>query len=118
MSPLLWYWHRLRAMEPSEIAAHIRKGVFQYVDARRPPVRHAAGLVSTVDFPKMPRPENAPAILREALARDTRAILAGRWRAFGHLELQVDDPPAWHKDYLAGKDLATPESAFQLNHRE
>jgi len=118
MSPLLWYWHRLRAMEPSEIAAHIRKGVFRYFDARRLPDRPASGLVSTVDFPKLPRPENAPSILREALARDTKEILNGRWSAFGHLELQVDDPPAWHKDYLAGKDLATTESAFRLNHRE
>ena len=118
MSPLLWYWHRLRAMGPSEIAAHIRKRILQYFDARRLPDRPAPGLVSKVDFPKLPRPESAPSILREALARDTKEILAGRWRAFGHLELQVDDPPAWPKDYLAGKDLATKESAFRLNHRE
>jgi hypothetical protein len=105
-------------MGPSEIAAHIRKRIFQYFDARRLPDRPAPGLVSKVDFPKLPRPESAPSILREALARDTKEILAGRWKAFGHLELQVDDPPAWHKDYLAGKDLATKESAFGLNHRE
>jgi hypothetical protein len=25
---------------------------------------------------------------------------AGRWKAFGHLELRVDDPPHWQTDYL------------------
>ena len=118
MSPLLWYSHRLRAMEPAEIAAHVRKKIFQCLDARRLPDWSSPGLASTVDFPKLPRPEDAPAILREALARDTKEILAGRWKAFGHLAIQVDDPPAWHKDYLAGKNLATNESSFTLNHRE
>jgi hypothetical protein len=104
-------------MEPAEIAAHVRKRIFQGFDARQLPDRPAPGLVSAVDFPKLPRPEDAPSVLREALARDTKEILAGRWRAFGHLQLEVEDPPAWHKDYLAGKDLLTQESAFRLNHR-
>ena len=50
-------------------------------------------------------------------SRDAESILAGRWRAFGHLELVVDDPPQWHRDYLAGQDLATGRSAFKLDHR-
>src|SRR6266516_3576497 len=118
MSPLLWYWHRLRAMEPAKIAAHVRKKIFQCLDARRLPDRPLPELVSTVDFPKLPRPEDAPSILRAALARDTKEILSGRWKAFGHLEIRVDDPPEWHKDHLVGKNLATNESAFKLNHRE
>src|SRR6185503_21349467 len=32
--------------------------------------------------------------------------------------IRVSDPPEWHKDYLAGVDLPTKESAFELNHRE
>src|SRR2546422_2174530 len=40
------------------------------------------------------------------------------FRSFGHLELKVDDPPKWHCDYLAEKNLATTESAFRLNYRE
>jgi len=118
MSPLLWYWHRLRAMGPAEIAAHTRKKILQRLDVRGMRDGPAPDLDSTVDFPKLPRPEDAPSSLREALARDTTEILAGRWKAFGHLEIQVDDPPAWHKDYLAGRNLATNESAFKLNHRE
>ena len=118
MAPLLWYWHRLRAMPPAEIAAHVRKKVFQCLDARRLPDRPSPELVSTADFPKLPRPEHAPSSLREALARATKEILSGRWKAFGHLEIQVEDPPEWHKDHLVGKNLATKESAFKLNHRE
>src|SRR6185312_7146055 len=62
--------------------------------------------------------EDAPAVFREALRRDVREILAGRWKVFGHLDLKVDDPPRWHRDYLAGQDLATSESGFKLDHRE
>ena len=56
-------------------------------------------------------------MLREALRRDADEILAGRWLAFGHLGLKVDDPPKWHCDYLVGRDLETQESAFTLDHR-
>jgi len=49
---------------------------------------------------------------------DTDAILAGRWRVFGGVQLQVDDPPRWHKDYLAGVDLATDKPAHKLDHRK
>ncbi len=40
-------------------------------------------------------------------------ILDGRWIAFGHLQLQLDDPPQWHKDYLAGVDMATDKPALK-----
>src|SRR4026209_976627 len=78
---VLWYWHRLRAMGPAEIAAHARKKIFQYLYARGMPDGPSPELDSTVDFPKLPRPEDAPAILREALTRDAKDILAGRWKA-------------------------------------
>jgi hypothetical protein len=120
MSPLIWYWHRLRAMGPAEIAAHVRKKIYHWQDARRLPDWASVNLASAASrlFPALPKPEAAPGVLREALASDTKEILAGRWKAFGHLEIQVDDPPQWHKDYLVGKNLATTESAFKLDHRE
>ena len=37
---------------------------------------------------------------------------------FGGLQLRVDDPPHWYKDYLSGIDVPTRRSARQLNHRE
>src|SRR5437773_7423983 len=120
MPPLIWYWHRLRAMEPTEIAAHLRRKFYRWQDARRLPgwANVNQALAAPWVFPALPKPEAAPGLLREALARDSKEILDGRWKAFGHLEIQVDDPPAWHKDYLAGTELATNESAFKLNHRE
>jgi hypothetical protein len=120
MPPLTWYWHRLRAMEPVEIVAQFRKAVYQRQDTRRLPDWGQLNLdfIAPSSFPVLPKPEAAPAVVREALAHDAKEILAGRWRAFGHLEIQVDDPPRWHKDYLAGQNVATDQSAFKLDHRE
>jgi len=121
VSRLGWYWHRLRAMEPAEIAAHARRKLFQWQDRRSFPDCTGARLqlASSSSFPRPPRAAEAPPAVREALARDRKEILSGRWRAFGHLEVQVDDPPRWHKDYLVGRDLATAsESAFTLDHRD
>jgi hypothetical protein len=117
MSRLSWYWHRLRAMSPVEMALHVRKKLRQRADARRLPDWSALNLEPIEAFPRLPRPEDAPPVVREALQRDVEDILAGRLKAFGHLDLKVDDPPKWHCDYLVGKDFATTESAFKLNHR-
>ena len=43
-----------------------------------------------------------------------RIFCTGRWIAFGHLPLQVETPPHWHKDYLAGVDLATDRPGFKI----
>jgi Heparinase II/III-like protein/Heparinase II/III N-terminus len=117
MAHLEWYWHRLRAMTPAEVALHGRKKLRQFNDARRALNATTLQLDSSGVFPKSPQRHAAPVRLREALARDVERILAGRWRAFGHLELVVDDPPKWHRDYLASRDLATSRSAFKLDHR-
>ena len=85
LSRLHWYWHRLRAMGPAEIGAHVRKKVFQIVDARRGRDWPAISLAQPSSFPQLPESAGAPTVLREALARDVENILAGRWRAFGHL---------------------------------
>jgi hypothetical protein len=116
MGKLAWYWHRLAAMSPGEMLRHARKKLRQRADARR-----SSWPVVPLDqpgaYPKLPRPEDAPGPLRAALRRDADDLLAGRWRAFTHLELRVDDPPQWQKDYLVGVDLATDASAFALDHR-
>src|SRR2546428_9579796 len=118
MLKLAWYWHRLRAMGPREIAGHVRKRLYQAQDARRLSERSTIELNPGSSFPSLPEVEAAPAVLRDALAGDAEEILAGRWKAFGHLAIQVDDPPRWHQDYVAGFDLATTASAFKLDHRE
>jgi hypothetical protein len=103
-------------MSPGEIARHVRKKLRQSADANRrawPKI----DLTCPGVYPTLPKPAEAPDALRMALRRDADDILAGRWRFFGHLELKVDDPPKWQCDYLAGKDLETLLSAFQLNYR-
>ena len=112
-----WYLQRLRAMSPREVALHLRKRFRQFTDASRERDWTAVKLDTAPAFPLIPLATAAPEILRQSLRRDADAILAGRWRAFGHLELQVDDPPRWQRDYLVGKELATTQSAFKLNHR-
>lgn len=116
MSRLSWYWHRLRAMSPGEVARHLRKKFRQKADAKRT-TWPEVDLTCTGAFPQLPPSKSAPESLQAALRRDADDILAGRWRFFGHLELKVDDPPKWQCDYLVGRDMQTTASAFQLNYR-
>jgi hypothetical protein len=121
MSQFAWYWHRLRAMTPAEVVLHARKKLRQFADARFQCDWQSDWqkweMKASSAFPPLPYPGKAPEVLREALKGDVEEILAGRWKAFGHLELRVDDPPRWQKDYLADRDLTATESAFKLNHR-
>ena len=119
MSSLAWYWHRLRAMTPAEWAGHFRRKSNQLSDSVFSAGRFtkAREIPQGSTFPKLPPPDQAPEVLRTALRDDAKDILAGRWIAFGQIELQVDDPPRWHKDYLTGTDLYTRQPAIKLNHR-
>ena len=102
--------------EPGEMLLHARKKLRQSADAKRTSWPEV-DLTSAGAFPKLPKPEDAPEVLREALKRDVENILAGRWRFFGHLEVQVDDPPKWQYDYLVRRDVESTASAFKLNYR-
>lgn len=99
------------------MALHAGKKLRQRQDANRSFDPAGINLSDARPFIALPKAEDAPPALREALRQDVERIISGRWLAFTHLELRVDDPPRWHKDYLAGVDLETNESAFQLNHR-
>jgi hypothetical protein len=112
-----WHWNRLRAMQPAEVALHVRKKLRQRSDSKGFPPWPGLELKSSGVFPKLPDPASVPSMLREHLVADAVRIRKGQWRAFGRLPIQVDDPPRWQKDYLAGKDLETSESAFKLNYR-
>ena len=117
MADLNWYWRRLRAMGPVEVALRLRKKWFEFQDSGRD---HwpAADLSSSSAFPKLPDPAAAPELLRESLKCDAERLAAGRLRFFGHLDVQADTPPNWQCDYIAGVDVSTDQSAFKLNHRE
>lgn len=116
LSKVGWYWHRLRAMSASEVALRLQKKSFQRADAHYKPPR---GLLLDPNgpFPVLPERSSAPAALLEGLRRDAEEILAGRWRAFGHLPLAMSDPPEWHADNLVGKNLRSARVAFKLDHR-
>jgi hypothetical protein len=97
---------------------HARRQFRQYTDDRGRSKAATTGLVSSDAFPILPPANLAPSVLRQALREDAARIMAGHWLAFTHLELPVDDPPSWQRDYLAGLDLATEEPARRLNHRD
>ena len=117
MATLGWYWHRLAAMTPAEMSLRARNRVREFTDSRRTWNPSGFRLESSSGFPRLPAAEDAPGVLREALRRDLHDIMAGRWKAFGHLELQLHDPPKWQCDYFVGEDLATAEPGFKLDHR-
>jgi hypothetical protein len=104
-------------MGPVEVAQRLLKKGYEYQDARRDRWP-AVDLSQSPSFPKLPDPAAAPKLLRDALKRDAERIAAGRIRFFGHLDVQIDTPPNWQRDYLRGVDVPTSESAFKLNHRE
>jgi hypothetical protein len=118
MASLSWYWHRLGAMTTLEMALHARNKVREFTDSRRTWNGTSLNLKCSSTFPRLPSQQEAPEVVRKTLRRDVEDILAGRWKAFGHLDLQVDDPPRWQCDYLSGRDLATTEWGFRLDHRE
>jgi len=117
MPDLEWYFHRLRAMSPGEMLLRARKKVREKSDGLRTRDWASIRLSANSDFPALPAREDLPEEMATALGRDVEGILAGHWRAFGKVEIEVDDPPKWHCDYLAGVDLPTKKNAFKLNHR-
>jgi hypothetical protein len=118
MKDLAWYWHRLGAMTAREVMLHVRKKLRQRVDGRGLPDWSKVGALGPGSrFPVLASASEAPAEVREAVRVEAAEILAGRWTAFSRLKLQVDDPPRWHKDYLAGREVPTLAPAFGLNHR-
>ncbi|HAH99663.1 MAG TPA: hypothetical protein DCO70_10015 [Verrucomicrobiales bacterium] len=116
MAGLNWYWRRLRAMGPSEVALRARKKLYEFQDARSN--RWPSVDLSTSRFPKLPDPSDAPASFRDALKCDAERVAAGRLRFFGHLDVDTGTPPDWQRDHLAKITMPTEESAFKLNHRE
>jgi len=117
MARLTWYWHRLRAMSPVEMLLRGRRKLTEMADAHRTFINASIPSAGSKSFPILPPRTLAPAALREALREDVARILSRQWTVFGHLQLQVDDPPKWQRDYLGSRDLTTARSAFALDHR-
>lgn len=104
-------------MSPREVSLRMQKKLYASQDRKGPPSFPALALEASPAFPSLPDKAGAPAELLEALRRDAEEILAGRWKAFGGVPLQVDDPPKWQFDYLVGRDFQSSRSGFDLDHR-
>ena len=111
-----WYWRRLQAMGPGEVALRLRKKWFEFRDGKR--VKWPQVDLATSAFPKLPDSANAPEKVRVAVQADAERVANGKLRFYGHLEIEVDTPPNWQRDYESGVDVPTGKSAFSLNHRE
>ena len=116
MPNLKWYWHRLRAMGPSELALRLRKKFFEFSDAK-PAQWPELNLEHSV-YPKLPSVFKVPDSILEAVENDADRISSGKIRFFGHLDMKVDSPPLWNRDYQSGIDVETDKIAFKLDHRE
>lgn len=117
-SRLAWYWHRLRAMDPAEVAGHLERKWWQLRGNRT--ARQLSALTSELrglGYPRLPDRQSAPAPTALAAARHLDNVFAGRWRPFHGLELTLDDPPRWQKDLLASIDLETRERGHLLDPR-
>jgi hypothetical protein len=116
LSKLGWYWHRLRAMGPGEVALRLQKKAYQRAD-KNFSRKFSLSLDSVSSYPNFDSKSKAPKELLDGLRSSVDAILRGEWLAFGHLPIKVDAAPNWHRDYLVGKDLRSSKSAFNLDHR-
>ena len=111
-----WYWHRLRAMGPGEVALRLRKKWYEFRDAKR--TQWPQIDFSTSAYPKLPDTSVAPESVRAAVQVDAERIASGQLRFYGYHKVAVDTPPNWQRDYQAGVDVPTGKCAFELNHRE
>ncbi len=117
----LWRWHRVQAMNGPEIFGHLRRHWWQMTgrhtfQTRLDAASKAGWEASRLSIP-LPHPAEAPEKLKSEIRSEARRLESGKWRAFGHLPIQVDDPPRWQSDYFVGVDLQTDKPARRLNHR-
>lgn len=114
-----WYWHRLRAMDGSEIAGRIaektralgeRKSRAQLRDFRLGPVNP--------EWPRrLPDPGVASASLRAGLAEKAEAVREGRWELYGWKAVSMTDPPRWDWDAMHDRCAPLEASVAALDHR-
>lgn len=98
---------RLRVMRAGEVLGHIRRRLYALADATAMPAKFAFPLKCSGRFP-IPKVQGG----------DATSILSGQWNLMHGIVLNVDNPPRWQKDYLAGLDLWTDASSFRLDHRQ
>ncbi len=114
-----WYWHRLRAMDGSEIAGRIAEKT-RALGERKSRAQldgFRLGPVSPETARLLPDPTTAPESLRKGLAEKAAAIRSGRWKLFGWKEVLMQDPPRWDWDALHDRIAPLQNLAAGLDHR-
>jgi hypothetical protein len=98
-----WYWHRLRAMDASEIATRVLERARSW--SERGPHRALPAVRLDPDeaaAPRLPDRAGAPVVLRAAVSGSATALSAGRWMLFGWQPARMPLPPPWHCDFANG----------------
>ena len=114
-----WYLHRLRAMEPAEIAGRVMEKTRKWstptalaeIDSFQlsPPCPLAP--------PRVDKREAAPIALRDAIAVDASRIRDGDWNLFGWKNANVGTPPRWNHDFLHDAPVPCDMESAKLDHR-
>ncbi|MDB6030399.1 MAG: hypothetical protein JWM16_737 [Verrucomicrobiales bacterium] len=105
-------------MDSKEFVGHLRKKASQFAGYWLQPNLSFLVPAPNTRYPVLPDLAVAPAILVKSLTHDADRIVGGRWTFFGNLELQVEVPPRWHKDYLVQTEIQCREPGFRVNHRQ
>ncbi len=120
---LNWYWRRLRAMSPPEVAWRSREQARRVAWRRRqvrpgrtdwPPMEYAS-LSGPVQLP----PEAGdvvPLAARQTLLNAADALLRGQWEFFGVPRADIVDPD-WFLDPVTGRRAPHGLYAFDIDHR-
>lgn len=114
-----WYWHRLRAMDGSEIAGRlVEKGRdLGMLKSRDLVSDFRLGPVSMDAGPFLPDPKEASEVLRSKIGTRASAIREGRWLLFGWNEVKMSDPPQWNWDAIHDRTAPLNETSSSIDHR-
>jgi len=115
MTALSWYWHRLKAMDASEVIGRVREKTLRHTERRA--LSELGGIVlhnPPQNAPALPDPQQASAGVRQCLAAETAKLVAGQWTLYGWREVSFALPPQWHRDYVQNVDAPASGST---NHR-
>lgn len=113
-----WYWHRLRAMDSSEIAGRIVEKTRAWSDPKKRGELDAfrLGPLNT-SSPFLPDAADATSQLKAKLAEKAEAVRNGQWLLFGWKEVTMPDPPRWDWDPQHDRRAPLDEPSSSIDHR-
>src|SRR5690606_6995018 len=101
LSKVAWYWHRLKAMDASEVVHRVREKYLHRTETRAREALHGLELRHPPQpFPAIPSLTDLPDTWRQQLAADAAVLQEGRWNLYGGHSVKVALPPPWHRDLI------------------